>query len=204
MSTEALSERPSTETLLGAAAETTETAGTTTDTAAEQTQTAETTETAETAAVAEKPTEKAEKPAEITLPEDVDLDPDLLTAFKAGDPQKIADAYLAAQEKGREAYAQEQAKWVEELKADKEFGGAGFDANVKLAQRAVAKFGTPELVTLLNATKLGSHPEVVRLFHRLAKADAEDSLAGTTSTEPKPGREDALRKLYDKSPNLKF
>ena len=60
--------------------------------------------------------------------------------------------------------------WTEQSMADKEFGGNGFDANIKAVNKAYTKFTTPELRTLLEESGLNCHPEVIRHFYRLSKA----------------------------------
>lgn len=64
--------------------------------------------------------------------------------------------------------------WAAAVKADKDIGGANFDANVQTAQRALARFGTPELKDLLNTTGLGNHPALMRLFVAVGKQIRED------------------------------
>lgn len=76
-------------------------------------------------------------------------------------------------------------EWEQSLRSDKEFGGTNFDANVAIAQKALAEFGSPELSTMLKESGLGSHPEVVRFFHRVGKELAEGSLHRTTTEVPK-------------------
>lgn len=65
--------------------------------------------------------------------------------------------------------------WAEAAKADPEYGGAALDENLGLAKKALDTFGTPELKALLTTSRLGSHPEVVRLFVRAGKALSEDT-----------------------------
>jgi hypothetical protein len=61
------------------------------------------------------------------------------------------------------------------VKTDKELGGTALDGNIRLAQSALTKFGTPELRAALDTTGMGNHPEVVRVFTRIGKAMAEDT-----------------------------
>lgn len=68
------------------------------------------------------------------------------------------------------------ADWVKGAKADKEIGGAGFDAAVAHAGRAIKAFGTTELKAALDATGVGNHPEFIRVFARIGKAISEDKL----------------------------
>ena len=166
------------------------------------------------AAPTEKPDAKpdAEKPADldIKLPEGVQADAVSLDEFKAlaketglkGEvAQKMVDLHLkamsAAEARGTEAYTQQQKVWADQRKSDKEYGGTNYEANLKTAQQAVAKFASPEFRQFLAASKLGNHPELVRAFYRVGKAMAEDSVAGATS-EPAgpPSEESKLRARY--------
>lgn len=143
---------------------------------------------------------KPESKPEITIPEGAEIDADLLEAVKAGDGQKVVDAYLALQQKQADAWAEQQKQYVAEIR--KEWGDKA-DHNLNLANRALHKFGSEGLVEFMRTTGLANHPEMVRLFHRIAEADAEDTVAGT-ATAPSKDKSASLRTLYDNSPNLKF
>ncbi len=98
--------------------------------------------------------------------------------------QGIVDFYaetLAAQEKaGLEAAHAELKGWNEAIVADKELGGANIEATKQHASAALKAYATPELRELLQATGLGSHPEVVRFVTKVGKALADDTVAGGT------------------------
>ena len=64
-------------------------------------------------------------------------------------------------------------QWAEQVKADKDLGT---DASIGAAQKAMDKFGSPELKQYLNETGLGNHPELVRIFANIGKAMSEDGL----------------------------
>lgn len=68
-------------------------------------------------------------------------------------------------------------EWADATRADKEIGGAPetLNANVATALRFRDRFGTPALTELLNASGIGNHPEVVRLFLKAGKAISEGS-----------------------------
>ena len=91
-----------------------------------------------------------------------------------------------------------QASWAAELKADKAFGGAKFEANARTAQLALAKYGGDELAKVLEATGLANHPALVRAFFKVGQAMAEDSVAGASGARAAGDRSDAelLRALY--------
>jgi hypothetical protein len=86
---------------------------------------------------------------------------------------------LAAQQ--QEGHAKQVAQWLEDSKADKEIGGDKFDASVQVALKARDKFATPELKTLMDQTGIGNHPEIVRLFHRIGTAIADDTFVQAPS-----------------------
>jgi hypothetical protein len=79
---------------------------------------------------------------------------------------------------------QQVSQWETSLKQDKDLGGANFEANIGIAQKALADFGTPELNAMLKESGLGSHPEVVRFFHKVGKELSEGQLHRTTSEQP--------------------
>ncbi len=66
--------------------------------------------------------------------------------------------------------------WPSEIKADKEFGGANYDATVEAVKRAADQFFTPAEKQILNSTGWGNHPMLVRAFARIGRAMAEDKI----------------------------
>lgn len=67
-----------------------------------------------------------------------------------------------------------QESWLAASTADKEFGGDKLNENMAVAKTAL-KFATPELKQILNESRLGDHPEVIRWMYRVGKAMAEDT-----------------------------
>lgn len=100
--------------------------------------------------------------------------------------QKLADAYAplvtarveAALQQSQEAifenHRNQVSQWVDAVKADKELGGADFQKKIGRAALTLERFGTPELREFLSETKLGSHPEMVRLCFNISKQLIED------------------------------
>lgn len=142
-----------------------------------------------------KPDDGAPADIELTLPEGVEADPELLDGFRAlakesglkgESAQKVVDLYVQAQQraeqKAQAAWEQRQQEWLENLKADKDIGGAKWEENKAIARRAMARFSTPELDQFLDASGFGNHPEMVKLAIRLGKAISEDSIAGTSAS----------------------
>jgi len=56
--------------------------------------------------------------------------------------------------------------------------GAGYDAKVTVAARAVQHFGGQGLVEHLNASGLGNHPEMIKAFAKIGSMMGEDSFKG--------------------------
>jgi len=115
---------------------------------------------------------------------------------------KMAPAMQARQ---AEQMAAIRSEWAESAKSDKEYGGAKLAENIALAQKALDKFGTPELRSLLVESGLGNHPELIRAFVRAGKAISEDQFVGgrgaAQGAAQSPTGADA-RSLYPNS-NLK-
>lgn len=145
-------------------------------------------------------TEPSQEPAkpvipekyEFKPPEGVEFDPEQLNEYtpifkEAGLTQEVAQKLLESHLTIQQAAMEKQlTAWSEELKNDKEFGGKNFDANVKAAQAAVARFLTAEDKAFLDRTGLGSHPGLVKAFHRIGKAISEDAV-------PPPNKEPAAK-----------
>lgn len=67
-------------------------------------------------------------------------------------------------------------KWIEDAKSDKEIGGDALKENVALSNRVIKKYGSKELKDMLNKTRFGDHPEVIRIFSKLGKLMTDDTL----------------------------
>jgi hypothetical protein len=155
--------------------------------------------------------------ADITLklPDGFDVKDPLLTGFtalakeaglKPEVAQKMADLYVQRKQEEvkqqQERWTTQAQDWITGAKADKEYGGEKFTANLDIARKALTRFGSEPLGALLDTTALGNHPEVIRFFVRVGKALAEDSVAGTTGTgagaAPANDEEARLRVMYPK------
>lgn len=94
------------------------------------------------------------------------------TNFSKETAQKLIDFETKRQQSlmsaiDAESTAQRKA-WEEAARTDKELGGDKFDENLAAAQEALNALATPALREMLEQTGIGSHPEVVRLFVKLA------------------------------------
>lgn len=85
---------------------------------------------------------------------------------------ELTAAYIEIQ---KTTAAKQSQDWLIASKADKEIGGAAFDANSKLAMEAFGRFATPEFKAFMDATGLGNHPEMLRAFIKIGKAAQSDT-----------------------------
>ena len=92
--------------------------------------------------------------------------------------QEFMDSYVGkltgADVKIKEQWADVEKGWVESSKSDKEIGGDNYDLKVEKAKRAISTFGTPELKEALEQTRMGNHPELIRVFARIGEKITED------------------------------
>lgn len=188
---------------------------TTTETTAETTadtenvlapdKTAETeTQTAETAT-------GDDAPLELSLPEGVDIDGDLLDGYKttakeAGLNSEQASSLVkwyaetqAGLEKAQaDALEAQNGQWLDELKADPELGGQNFEATCTAAKKALVAFGGPDLAKLYVNLGMQNHPASVRAWAAVGKAMAEDNSGGKrTPSGSEKGPNAFLDDLYD-------
>jgi len=83
-----------------------------------------------------------------------------------------------------------QTKWQQEVKGDKEIGGANYEPMKASIAKAIDKFGGPEAAKIreaFNFTGAGNHPEIIRFLARLAKSVNEPAhVAGSAAVTPDP------------------
>lgn len=124
--------------------------------------------------------------ADFTLPEGIEIDKAQLEAAKAQfkeagysqeQAQKAIDLHIKGMQEQQEVFMQTRKEWVNEIKADKEFGGDKFDQTVKGAQLALRKFDTDgTMVSLLETSGFGDNPGVVKFLARVHAAMGEDQV----------------------------
>lgn len=140
---------------------------------------------------------------EFKAPEGSELDPGVMKEFGSlakelnlsqDAAQKIVERMAPSMSKSMTARINAlRVQWEEASRNDPEFGGQNFEANLKGINRAYGEFTTPELRTLLQDSGLNNHPEMLRLFNKIAKATGESRyIRGDAVRE----REDAARKFY--------
>ena len=146
-------------------------------------------------AAAEEPKAENDKPegapeeyTDFTAPEGVELDTEMLSSFKEfakadnlsqAQAQKYIDLATGIVANQQDAFSNAMtetvAGWREASVSDKEFGGAQLQASMQIAATARDRFASPELKTYLNESRLGDHPEVLRMFVNIGKAISEDT-----------------------------
>lgn len=141
-------------------------------------------------------------------PEGMEFDEETINLYaeaakEAGLSQEKADIILGkiaphlAQQQIK-AVEKASAEWEAASRADPEFGGDKLNENLSVAAKAIEQFATPELKTLLNESRLGNNPEVIRLFYRVGKAISEDGFVSATGA---PQNSNA-RALFPNTKNL--
>lgn len=116
--------------------------------------------------------------------------------------QKLVDTQFAASAKAVEAankklgdeMAAEAATWAKQSREDKEFGGTNFETNAKIANQALAAFGTPELTKELKDSGYCNHPAFVRFFWNVGQKLGES--AAPTHGAPPASAKTAAAALY--------
>lgn len=125
---------------------------------------------------------------EFAAPEGSEFDPHTIAQFEEvarelnldnASAQKVIDKLAPAlAEKQAQAIERASAEWVSQVQADQEIGGDKLQASLVAARGALEQFGTPALRELLDASRLGNHPEVVKLLAKIGKAISPDSFVG--------------------------
>lgn len=151
------------------------------------------------AAATEAPAPVAYEP--FVLPEGVEVDASaldeaqrLFAEARLSQPQaqKLVDLYagklgelVRRQIETQISAAEDRQKaWVAEVKSDPELGGARFAQARAAAQRALARFGTPELRRTLDELWVGNNPQLFRFFVRVGQAVSEEHSGGKPSATP--------------------
>lgn len=143
------------------------------------------------------------------LPEGFKLDESLgkdLKAFvkaeglNAKQAQAAVDLHIKARQAADKALetgkAEMIADWKKAAAADKEYGGAKFQENLKGINEAYQKFAPADFKELMKAAGLASHPAVLRHFYGLSKRDAEAGPPKKGSAAGEDVERERLRKRY--------
>ena len=170
------------------------------------------------------PAGDVDKPTEPDLPEKYELsmqegfvlDEAVMAEFEpllkeakvsAETAQKFADLHMkqmvAAREADKSMYADEVKRWVSELKADPEIGGAKLNENLAYGANVIKKYGSDDVKRVLNETGLGSHPAIVKMLVKVGRAISEDKFLDGSTASKEVSREREINStaalLFDKS-----
>jgi hypothetical protein len=171
---------------------------------------------AEAAETVEPDPPPAEEPAPVAyepfaLPQGVEVDTaaleeaqSLFAEARLSQPQaqKLVDLYAArmnelVQRQNSTAESRQKA-WVAEVKSDPELGGRRFEQARAAAQRALSRFGTPELGRTLDELGVSNSPQLFRFFVRVGQVVSEDRYVGAQSSA---SRLSAAETLYPDTTN---
>lgn len=114
--------------------------------------------------------------------------------------QKLVELNIKRDQLMHERVQTESTRWLNELPSDKEFGGEKLSENLAIAKKAIETFGTPELKQVLEQSRLGNHPELIRAFYRAGKAISQDNRFVAGGSGDAPAKGDRAAALY---PNQK-
>jgi hypothetical protein len=132
----------------------------------------------------------------IELPEGVQVDSHIAEQFGdiCRDLNLSQSAYQKIVAKMGPVMAERQAARLEEVKkeflaqgrADKDMGGANWATTKAEASKAYVKFVDPETRAFLKQTGLDCHPGIIRAFHNVQKAVADDTVVRGQASSGKP------------------
>ncbi len=126
-------------------------------------------------------------PFDLTVPEGMDWNEGMSASFsdqarelnldKDG-AQKLLDMSHKNQLLAVEAHTKQVAEWKEQVRTDKELGGAAFERTVSYAKATLSRFDKEgKLLNMLEKTGYSNNPDVIRFLAAVGKEHAEDSVA---------------------------
>jgi len=139
------------------------------------------------------------------LPEGMEVDENLFAgakeiAAKHNLPpealQEMVDLYAGrmteAEGKINNQWKEIEEGWKTDAKNDQEIGGDKFDVKLEKAKRALKVFGSDGLNEALEQTRIGNHPELIRLLSRIGEKITEDGGFDTGNSSGQRSRGDVL------------
>lgn len=102
--------------------------------------------------------------------------------------QKLVDLAAANQRAAQEQHATQVEGWKEDVRTDKEMGGANFEATVMQARAGLKAFDQGgQVFAMLQQTGYANHPAVIRFLSRIGKAHGEDdAITGKGTGKDRP------------------
>jgi hypothetical protein len=136
---------------------------------------------------------------EVKFPEGYEASPELVSTIKevakakqltAEEAGKLATSIAASHEKFIQSIMEKDKQtkqgWIEEIKSDKDFGGAKLKESFETASKAMKRYGSAGLNKFFSETGLGSHPELVKFVIRVGRDIKEDTIATRTASQSSP------------------
>lgn len=136
-------------------------------------------------------------PAALNVPEGMTVDQPLVEEFgklvgelnlDQEQAQQLVDLQVKTLQAQEAQFMEMRRTWVEELKADPEYGGKRFDATVNDAQAVMRRFDTSgEVLKTLNGTGFGDNPAIIKMLANIKRVISEDEFvaASEKATEKK-------------------
>lgn len=100
------------------------------------------------------------------------------------------------QEQQATAWREQVEAWGNEIRSDKDLGGDKLQASVSIAQKAIARFGSPELVDFLESSGVGNHPALVKFCYQIGTRISEGGMI--TGAGAGEGRRSTADVFYSK------
>lgn len=139
------------------------------------------------------------------LPEGIEIDQDLFSSVKEiaakhnlpkEAVQELVDGYSKritdADNTLKDQWSEIEQGWIKSAKTDKEIGGEKFEANLSKAKKAIDTFGTPALKEALDQTRLGNHPELIRMMVKIGEKISEGGSFVKGNSAPQMSASDIL------------
>jgi hypothetical protein len=115
--------------------------------------------------------------------------------------QKAFDYFVERSRESEGALQKQIVKYIDTLKADKEFGGANYDKTLAARDSALKQFFGDEVGNLFKELGIDHHPGVAKGLARIRASISEDAV-GDKGGKPAPGmttREAELRRMFPNS-----
>ncbi len=114
--------------------------------------------------------------------------------------QKLLEISRSNQLKHLDAHNRQVEAWQDEIRKDKDLGGAAFESTVAYAKASLQKFDqSGELLSILEQTGYGNNPHVIRFLSAIGRTHSEDKIIlGSPSKTEAPRHE----RLYGKYNSL--
>jgi len=126
----------------------------------------------------------AEEYTDFTLPDGMEVDGEFLglgsNVFKEigltqDQAQKVVDLYSGQLAQQATDWQEQVKTWQNESRADSEYGGKSFNANIGVAGKAIGQFASDGFKKLMEETGIGNHPEMIRFAYNVGKQLTEDN-----------------------------